>query len=340
MESSSVRSATIPDAIVAGTDLGRLISNRYLLLDSIGRGGMSDVLLARDVRSGSLVALKLLAQEYRGSAQHEERMERETELLGRVSHENVVRLLDAGWSDDQVPYLVLEPLVGETLHQTLGRHGAVPLSVALPWLRAVAVGLAACHRAGVVHADVKPSNVFLCGPIDAPTDLKLIDFGLAHCLLGRFSSPGPDCIGGTFEYMAPEQILAEPVDARSDVYAFGILMYRWLTGELPFDTPIGSSLLAHHLTSPLPPLSWLLTSFDPRVERVIHRATRKDPRRRYPDMDSVIADLDRIAQGNEEIHGVELGQGQDRYEPVTDVGRRALGLLTRTHRFAEAAAAQ
>lgn len=316
-----------PKVLRSGTDLGRLLAGRYVVLDWIGRGGMADVFLARDVQSGQMVAIKLLAKELRNSRPHRERMVREAILAQAVIHPNVVKTIDAGQTSDGTPFLVLEPLVGETLHDYLARHRVMPLAMALGQLRQLAEGLDAIHRVGIVHGDIKPKNVFLCGPIDGATVVKIIDFGLA-----RPSSPDQEglddeTIAGTLEYLSPEQAVADPLDERSDIYSFGVVAFRWLTGELPFDTDLGTQLLVHQLTSQAPPMSWLATDIEPALDALVAVALRKARENRYQTIFALLSDLDLIIEGECVIQGAPLPVYPDSYEPRNELGRRALAVL-------------
>jgi eukaryotic-like serine/threonine-protein kinase len=310
------------------TDLGRIVGDRYLLLDSIGHGGMADVHLARDERDGHLVALKWLARSRRTDPTLRERMRLEAELLAQVKHPNVVRLFDYGITRDGVPFLVLEALTGETLHENIARRGAMPVEQALPFALQLASAVDAVHRAGLVHGDVKPHNVFLCGECDSPQSIKLIDFGFAQACSGD----GPidsDVVAGTLEYMSPEQILSDRIDARSDIYSFGIVLFRWLTAELPFETGPILGLFAHHLESKAPPPSWLLEEIHPGLEKIILAAMRKNPVNRYASMSEVIADLECVLTGKGEVRGTPIIEQPDAYQPKTERAMRACNLLCR-----------
>jgi eukaryotic-like serine/threonine-protein kinase len=313
----------------SGTDLGRLLAGKYVVLDWIGRGGMADVILARDVESARIVAVKLLAKELRSSSPHRQRMVREGALAQAVCHPNVVTTLDAGQLEDGTPFLVLEPLVGETLHEHLGRHRRMSAARALPLLRQLAEGLAAVHQAGIVHGDLKPRNVFLCGPTDAPTGVKIIDFGLARTVAPGAVELGDEdeLVAGTFEYLSPEQAVADPLDERADIYSFGVVAFRWLTGELPFDTHLGTQLLVHQLTSPAPPMSWLAADIEPALDALVAVALRKAKENRYRSMFDLLMDLEAIAEGERVIQGAPVVVYPDSYEPENELGRRALKML-------------
>jgi len=324
---SDCRSPHPPRVLRAGTDLGRLLGERYVVLDWIGRGGMADVFLARDVLLGQLVAVKILAKELRGIGAHRDRMLREAELAVAVEHENVVKTLEAGIAVDGTPFIVLEALVGETLHDYLERNCAMPLAQALPLIRQLAKGLRAVHASGIVHGDIKPKNVFLCGPINEPDNVKLIDFGLARPSGPDIAALDQETIAGTLEYLAPEQAVADALDERSDIYGFGVIAFRWLTGELPFETHLGTQLLVHQLTSPAPPMSWLCAEIPPALEALVLVAMRKAKENRYQSMDALLFDIEEIEAGEKVIVGAPVVTYPDTYLPETELGRRALVAL-------------
>ncbi len=326
--SSLVRTPHPPTVLRRGSDVGRLLGDRYILLDWIGRGGMADVFLARDCHTGRFVAIKMLAREHRSSPLHRKRMARELVFTRLVAHKYVIRLLDSGCSEDDLPFLVLDGLVGETLHEYLRREQTMPADQALKLIRQLGEALMAVHAARVVHGDVKPHNVFLSGPIGQPTHVTLLDFGLARSV-GEGGECHDDTVMGTIEYMAPEQVLADPVDARTDIYAFGVLAFRWLTGELPFDTGSDTAMLVHHIFSPAPPVSWLLRDVDPRLEAVISLSVKKAPENRYQCMADLLRDLD---DSREPSHAIEAGSVvPDGYTPKTSRAEEVKNLLGRAH---------
>ncbi len=310
------------------TDLGQIVGDRYLLLDSIGQGGMADVHLARDQRDGHLVAVKWLARSRRSDSAYRARMLLEAQLHAQVHHCNVVQLFDYGVTGEGIPYIVLEALVGETLHESIARRGAMPVKCALPLVRELACALQAVHQAGLVHGDVKPHNVFLCGALDQPQCVKLIDFGFAQSSNDDSIYDG-DTVAGTLEYMAPEQILSDPIDARADIYSFGIVLFRWLTAELPFDSGHTLGLLGHHVSSTAPPPSWLIDELHPGLDKVILAAMRKDPANRYACMTDLLADLDCVISGEGEVRGAPTVNDPDEYCPQSEQGKRAFMILNR-----------
>ena len=249
--------------------------------------------------------------------------DREAKVAMSITHPNVVKIFDAGTRPDGTPFIVMEPLVGETLGEYLRRDRVMGAEVALTVFRQAAAGLAAAHRAGVVHRDVKPDNVFLLGDIGEPFGVKIVDFGFAKPGRGRGGSAA-GVILGTIEYMAPEQVVSDPSDARTDVYGLGAVMYRAVTGRLPFDVKDDMELLAHQLLSTPPGPRTFDERIDPRLETVILTAIRKWPGNRYPTMDALLEDLERIVgvRPGDPV-GAPLGLDPDRYEPQSPLGKNA-----------------
>src|SRR5450631_2614196 len=224
---------------------------------------MAEVYRAKDTRLGRDVALKVMSDALGGDASLLERFEREAKLAGSLNHPNVVALYDVGFQDGK-PYFVTELLEGETLRERLAK-GPVPLSKALDWAAQMAQGLAAAHARGIVHRDLKPENVFLT----RDGYVKLIDFGIAklveeareaapHALLDETLSPsgahtGTGMVLGTPGYMSPEQVRGDPVDARTDFFSLGAVLYEMLCGRRAFVAgPIVESGYAILHTDPEP----------------------------------------------------------------------------------------
>src|SRR6185369_2745940 len=182
------------------------------------------IYLAEDLSTGSPVALKILAPETALSTEFRIRLVREGRAMKSIAHPNVATVIDSGETEEGVPFLAMEALLGETLGEYVRRE-QIPLDTGLILLRQAAAGLSAAHRAGIVHRDVKPDNFLLLGPPGEPYGLKVIDFGLAK-LWDLSEVSGSHNVLGTAEYMSPEQILVEDVDERSDVYSMGVVMFR------------------------------------------------------------------------------------------------------------------
>lgn len=249
-----------------------------------------------------------------------------------IDHPAVVKVLRVEEPPDEPPYLLMEALSGESLSEYLDREGAMPQRLVLSLGLDVASGLAEAHDLGVVHRDVKPGNLYLVGPIGAPEGIKIIDFGLATDCREANTEPGKaNLVLGTAQYMAPEQVLADPVDARTDIYAFGVVLFRLLTGHLPFDLDPCMDLFSHQLYSPAPPVSWLVDNVDPRLEQVILRCMRKHPDNRYSSMRGAIEDLrtilDRPAEDDGQISRLPLRRNPDTYPPKSEKGQQAARFL-------------
>jgi serine/threonine protein kinase len=313
---------------------GDVIDGRFRIVRLLGRG-MSEVYEVVDERLQERRALKILTTREQNDPGHRQRLFREAEGTRRIDHPNIVHICGVAAKDAAVPYFVMELLRGETMRQYLERAGPMAPGPALDLIREAASGLAAAHDQNIYHRDVKPDNLFLCGTGGKITGLKVIDFGLAKsnkwaCDEGMPpSTTGPEVMG-TAEYMAPEQVVADPADARSDVYSLGVVTFRLITRELPFDSVSAHELLAHQLASNSPPPSWLIDQLDEGIDTLILTAVRKNPENRYPSMHALLEDIERVANGRPP-HGVQLKRAPDRYEPRSELGRSALELLTRRH---------
>jgi serine/threonine protein kinase len=208
----------------------------------------------------------------------------------------VVKTLAVRDPDPGTPYMVMELLRGELMADMLFRTPQLPCRTALRYAAQAAAGLAALHRTGIVHCDIKPDNLFLTAQYGLPKELKILDFGLAE-VEGQAIVSEAHAVRGTAQFMAPEQVLGDPVDARTDVYSLGVVMFRMLTGQLPFDLKLSATLLRHQLASPTPPPSWLCDDLDPNVEGIVLKAMRKNPANRYASALELAEDLARVQDG-------------------------------------------
>ena len=226
--------ATAGSPRVAAAQAESLFAGRYQLLEKIGRGGMGTVYRARDTLVGDLVALKMLELEDTQRGDLLERFRREVRLARRISHHHVARTHDLGEQAGHL-FLTMEYVEGEDLQSLLGRERAIGAAQAVRIALAVCEGLAAAHAAGVVHRDLKPANVL----VEKGGRVVLTDFGIARAMAGESASRTQGMVG-TPMYMSPEQIAGGEVDARSDLYAVGLLLYEMLTGQAPFtgDSPM------------------------------------------------------------------------------------------------------
>jgi len=295
-------------ALDAGTRLGP-----YEIVAPIGAGGMGEVYKATDTRLNRTVAIKILPDEFAGHEDMRARFEREAQTIAGLNHPNICTLHDvgegsvpaseAGLTPTTVSYLVLEYLEGETLAARLER-GALPLAEALPMAIAIADALDKAHRQGVIHRDLKPANVMLtkAGP-------KLLDFGLAKwsdaggegtvgAMPTRADVTAKGTMLGTLQYMAPEQVEGKEADARTDIFAFGALVYEMVTGKRAFEGKSQATLISAIMSREPRPMSHLAPVSPPALEHVVERCLAKDPDDRWQSAHSVGVQLKWIAYGD------------------------------------------
>jgi tRNA A-37 threonylcarbamoyl transferase component Bud32 len=298
--------------------IGTVLSGRYRLESKLGSGGMSTVYLARDETLQRWVAVKVMHREISDQPDQLERFRREARAVAQLSHPNVVAVIDAG-EDSGYPYIVLEYVEGETLKQRIDRLGRLPVDEAAAYGIEIGRGLAAAHAQRLIHRDVKPQNVL----IDAEGRAKVTDFGIARSL----ESDGLTKTGrvlGTTDYVAPEQAMGQAVDARCDIYSLGILLYEMLTGEVPFqaDTLVGVAM--KHVNERMPDVQEGRPEVSSALAAVIERATAKEPRKRYPDMIAMLADL----EGALEVEVARSGTSHGEATNVLDAVPARRRLLT------------
>jgi serine/threonine-protein kinase len=307
---------------------GLVLAGRYRIVGSLGSGSTAEVYLAEDTAHGGPVVIKWLFLHAARNPQVRQRFVLGARAAMSVVHPAVARVLSVEEPYGEPPYTVMEALLGEPLSDYLDRRGPHPEPTALSLARDVASGLAAAHALGIIHRDVKPGNLFLVEDAGAPVRAKLIDFGFAKDTRGDpdAAPSSTNLVLGTAQYMAPEQVLADPVDPRTDVYGFGVVLFRLVTGHLPFDLDPGADLFSHQLFSPTPPPSWLADQLDPRVEELVLRCMRKHPENRYQSLDAVLDDLERIEKGLD-ISELGLRRDPDVYKPRNVSGREAAETL-------------
>ena len=293
-----------PSVLALGQRLGP-----YEVTGTIGAGGMGEVYEARDTRLDRAVAIKIMPRDSSADPDRHARFEREAKAVASLNHPHICTLHDVGEHDGQM-FLVMERLSGETLAERL-QKGPLPLSQVLTVATEIADGLAAAHRQGLIHRDLKPGNVML-----TKSGAKLLDFGLAK-LSGRGEHPaaaslvpaasdhapaltGQNVIVGTVEYMAPEQLLAKPADARTDVWALGAIAYEMVTGKRAFEGTSVVGLMGAILEREPPPIASLQPMTPPALERLIKRCLAKGPDERWDSAHDVAHELRWIAQSGED----------------------------------------
>jgi serine/threonine-protein kinase len=276
--------------------IGRALGERYRIDARLGEGGMAVVYRAVDLRTGVPVAIKLLHGHLAGDAQIVERFRREALAASAIGHPGIVEVIELGALPDGTRFLVMELLEGRDLGQLLRAEGPLSVRRATRIARAVAEALAAAHAKGIVHRDLKPENVFVIE--DATGDrVKLLDFGISKLLgaIQGLDAPSATRTGttlGTPHYMAPEQAQAQKdVDHRVDVYALGVILYRALTGQHPFDDASLPVLIVKICVDPPPPLRRYRGDVPEELVQVIERMLAKDRNERFASMDDVRAAL-------------------------------------------------
>ena len=266
-----------------------LLGGRYRLDHLIGRGGMAAVWSATDTVLDRSVAIKRLHAGLLADEEHAERFRREAVLVARLSHPNLVRLLDRG-EDADGPYLVMELVDGENLRARIRREGPLDPDEAARICAEVGRALSYAHGQGVVHRDIKAQNVLLT----AEGGVKLADFGIAR-LIETEGEPGltkTDMLLGSADYLSPEQADGRPLDARTDIYSLGILLYECLTGVLPFRGEGFVAVAMKHCSEPMPDPRVLAPGVPEWLAACTLRATAKEPSARYPDADRMVAALE------------------------------------------------
>ncbi len=260
----------------------QVVDNRYRLLRRIGSGGMSVVYLAERVGIGKPIAIKFLRSAFAGLPDFVSRFEQEARACSRLNHLNCVSVIDFGVAFGS-PYLVMEYVHGQLLSAVVSR-GILQPDRTISVVRQILAGLRHAHARGVIHRDLKPGNVMLVEMTGASDFVKIMDFGTAQILTGDGSQPrqlGTDV--GTPWYMAPEQAGGQPTDARTDLYALGVILFEMLTGERPFVADDPMRVLQMHLSSPIPSARALRPelALSPELEAVVVKALQKQPADRW-----------------------------------------------------------
>jgi eukaryotic-like serine/threonine-protein kinase len=266
--------------------LGTTLSGRYRLESRIGSGGMSTVYRAQDETLERFVAIKLMNREVATDSDQLERFRREARAVARLSHPNIVHVIDAG-EDESRPYIVFEYIDGETLKDRIRRLGRLEIPEAVAYCVEVARALGAAHANHVVHRDVKPQNVL----IDHEGTAKVTDFGIARTL----EEDGLTADGrvlGTTDYVSPEQALGQHATGQSDLYSLGVVLYEMLTGELPYRGETQVAVAMQHVRETVPDVRRLRPEVSAALAAVIERATAKELPDRYADDDEMVADLE------------------------------------------------
>jgi serine/threonine-protein kinase len=266
---------------------GELIGGRYEIEELVGTGGMSSVYRARDRVLERRVALKILHEHFSADPEYVERFRREARAIARLNHPNIVTVIDRGEFGKR-QFIVFEHIPGENLKEVVEREGQLPVAQALALTHQIARGLAFAHQHGVVHRDVKPQNVLL----DESGTAKVTDFGIARSLDPGEELTQTGTLLGTSDYIAPEQASGEPIDARSDQYSLGVLLYELLTGEVPYPADSFMAVAMRHLRDPVPSVRERRRDVPDRVDKIVARAMAKRPADRFPSTEAMMGAIE------------------------------------------------
>jgi len=252
--------------------------DKYRLDALVGIGGMGAVYSAVHLSTGRQIAVKILLPNLAlGAPRLLELFEREARIVGRLRHENIVDIIDAGRTTDGLAYIAMEWLEGHTLDEEIKRNGPLSFQRASEILRQVAAALGESHSQHIIHRDLKPSNIFLVKRPGGREQVKVVDFGISKSLGDTGGSP-VSSVMGTPQYASPEQFkLGENIDSRSDIYSLGVMLFQMLTNALPFNDTTISALIHKHLNEPPPPLRGLRPDVPPAVEDLVGRMLAKQP---------------------------------------------------------------
>ncbi|MEA2182156.1 MAG: eukaryotic-like serine/threonine-protein kinase [Solirubrobacteraceae bacterium] len=300
--------------------VGTLLSKRYRLDAQVGSGGMSTVYLAFDTVLERQVAIKLMHREIAGDSDQLERFRRVARAVAQLNHPHIVGVIDAGEEGDPeypTPYIVFEYVEGETLKDRIRRHGRLPVPEAIAYAIEVARGLGAAHACGIVHRDVKPQNVL----VDGEGAAKVTDFGIARSL-HQEGLTADGRVLGTTDYVSPEQALGQAVSGQSDLYSLGIVLFEMLCGDVPFKAENQIAVAMRHVREQLPDVQLRRPEVSAALAAVLERATSKELDRRYPDAQSMIADLEDVLAIETARSGQVTGEATTVLKSLPDKTRR------------------
>ena len=264
--------------------IGKLLDNRYEILEKIGSGGMADVYKARCHRLNRLVAIKILKEALSQDAEFRRRFHAESQAVAMLSHPNIVSVYDVSRSDN-IDYIVMELIEGITLKEYIAKKGKLSIKEATSIAIQVSMGLEAAHSHGIVHRDVKPQNII----ISTDGKVKVTDFGIAK--VASSSTINSSSTMGSVHYISPEQARGGYSDARSDIYSLGITIFEMLTGTVPFDGDSTVAVAVQHIQDEIPAPSTVVADIPLSIDRIVIKCTQKKPDRRYQTAAELITDL-------------------------------------------------
>ena len=339
--------------VVTQAEPGKMLGDRYQVGEVIGRGGMAEVHEGRDLRLGRRVAIKILRPDLAKDPTFQERFRREAQSAAALNHPNIVAVYDTGedtlidpnGQDVVVPYIVMEYVDGMTLRQLLASGRRLLPERALEIAAGVLTALDYAHRHGIVHRDIKPANVMLT----RTGDVKVMDFGIARAVNESGQTmTSASAVMGTAQYLSPEQARGEVVDARSDLYSTGVLLYELLVGQPPFTGESAVSIAYQHVSEMPTPPSQVDSGVSPEIDTVVLGALAKRADDRYQSATEFRADVERaiagapvtaavpaiVADSTRQMTPVQAAGGQPpATDPIYDTSRRRRGRAGRSTIF-------
>lgn len=273
--------------------IGQVVCGKYRIERQIGRGGMGIVLAATHLHLGNLVAIKVMRRDLLPDDRALDRLLIEARAAARVRSDHVARVLDVGLLESGSPFIVMEYLEGENLADLLDRQGALGLEEAASFMMQCCLALAEVHIAGMIHRDLKPGNIFIARQLDGSATVKIVDFGISKHIgdaRERGAVTSPQVLGSPF-YMSPEQMRAESVDERSDIWGLGAILFEMLTGRPPFLGDTLPEVYAAVLNHSQPQVDSLRPGVPAELDDIVQRCLEKDPARRYRDVAELAAAL-------------------------------------------------
>ena len=270
--------------------IGHILDNRYKILEKVGTGGMASVYKAQDILLDRIVAVKILHSKYGNDHDFVVRFRQEAQAAAKLSHPNIVNIYDVGY-DENVHYIVMEYVEGETLKQYIQNHPNIPIDTAVRIAIEIGYALEEAHANGIIHCDIKPHNVLLT----RTGKVKVTDFGIARAI-NSSTVLDKQSILGSVHYLSPEQAAGDKITAKTDIYSLGIVLYEMLTHHLPFEGETAVSIALQHMQGDIPRPTKYNPAISPMLEECLLTALQKDPDKRYDTVSDFISEL-KIAQG-------------------------------------------
>ena len=306
--------------------IGKTIKGRYKIVDKIGEGSLATVYAARDLADNRFVALKIIHPDLAGERRFARRFRREAKLLTKLDSLHTVKILDFG-TEANLDFIVMEYVQGKTLSAIMEAKGPLEVEKALDIARQVARCLRDAQDAGIIHRDIRPSNIM----VTLEGRVKVMDFGIAAGAdLSHLSSTGNV---GTPHYLAPELALGETADVRADVYSLGVILFEMVTGQVPYQGDDAASIVLKHLQDPIPSARQLDEKVSEEVDELITKCLAKDPQERYLPQQLVetIANLLGEVEVAPGVEGSLVGQTLDHYQLLGRIGRGGMATVYKAY---------